>query len=145
MRMRTIHVEGRRGRMYGTFLYGLEFSEAANRSYINILNVNSLWSTDSRRIGFGCLSNVRHTVECCLPRLGNTSTLNDRLVFACHVHVLFVFRRKPGLTHILLGLSRSLDNREANFLVQILQRFGYSRVQCIHFINIYYFRDKVWD
>ncbi len=37
----------------------------------NILYENFLWSTDSWWIVFGCLSNIGHTVECCLPHLGN--------------------------------------------------------------------------
>ncbi len=37
------------------------------------------------------------TVECCLPCLGNTSTSNIQIIFACRVHILFAFRCKPGL------------------------------------------------
>ncbi len=47
-------------------------------------------------IMFGCLPNIHHTAECCLPRLSNTSTLKDHFVFACRIGVLFVFRCKPG-------------------------------------------------
>ncbi len=72
------------------------FAKAANRPYINILYANSLWSTDSRRIAFGCLQNVHRTVECCLPHLGITSILND-FVFACQIRIPFAFRCKPGL------------------------------------------------
>ncbi len=54
-------------------------------------------STDSIRL-FAKRSNVRHTAECCLPRLRNTSTSNVRIVFACCVRVLFAFRYKRGFT-----------------------------------------------
>ncbi len=65
-----------------------------NRPYINVLYANSLWCTDSWRIAFGCSPNVHHTAECCLPRLRNTSTSNVRIVFTCHIRILFVFRYK---------------------------------------------------
>ncbi len=67
------------------------FAEAVNRPYINILYVNSLWGTDSRQIAFGCSPNIRHTAECCLPRLRNTSTSNIRIVFACRIRILFAW------------------------------------------------------
>ncbi len=41
---------------------------------LNISYANSLWSTDSLQIAFSCSPNNRRTAECCLPRLGNTST-----------------------------------------------------------------------
>ncbi len=53
--MRTTHVEVRWGRLYGTFVLYSAFTEAANRSYINVLNASSLWSTDSWGIAFGYL------------------------------------------------------------------------------------------
>ncbi len=53
---------------------------------------------DSRWIAFGCSPNVRHTAECCLPRLRNTSTSNVRVIFACRIRILFAFRCKRGLT-----------------------------------------------
>ncbi len=74
------------------------FAEAANWPYINVLYANSLWCTDSWRIAFGCSPNIRHTAECCLPRLRNTSTSNVRIVFACRVRILFAFRCKCGFT-----------------------------------------------
>ncbi len=79
------------------------FAEAANRPYINVLYANSLWCTDSQRIAFGCLPNVCHTAECCLPRLRNTSTSNVRIVFSCRVRILFVFRCKRGLTFSIIS------------------------------------------
>ncbi len=84
----------------GKFVDCSAFAEAANRPYINVLYVNSLWCTDSRRIAFGYSPNVRHTAECCLPCLSNTSTSNVHIIFECRVRirVLFVFRCKPGLT-----------------------------------------------
>ncbi len=75
-------------------LFGI--CQAANGPYINIFNTNSLWSTNSWQIAFGCLPNVHRIVECCLPHLGNTSTLNDRFSFACRIHILFMFRCKTG-------------------------------------------------
>ncbi len=82
--MRMTHVEARRGRMYSTFLHCLAFAEASNRPYINVLNVNSLWSTGSRWIRFGCLPNVRRTAKCCLPRLSKAGqTLRHNLVRWC--------------------------------------------------------------
>ncbi len=82
----------------GKFVDCLAFAEAANRPYIKVLYTNSLWCTDSRRIAFSCSPNVRHTAECCLSRLRNTSTSNVRIVFACRVRVriLFAFRCKRG-------------------------------------------------
>ncbi len=85
--MKTTHVEAKRSRTYGTFVHCSAFAEAANRPYINVLNANSLSSTDSRRIVFDCLPNVCHTAKCCLPRFGNMATLNDRFVFAYHIRV----------------------------------------------------------
>ncbi len=66
------------------------------------INANSLWCTDSWWIAFGCSPNICCTAECCLPCFGNTSTLNNRFVFACRICVLFAFRCKPGfrLDHI---------------------------------------------
>ncbi len=86
----------------GKFVDCTAFAEAANRPYINVLYVNSLWCTDSRRIAFGCLPNIRHTAECCLPRLKKTSTSNIRIIFACRVRVcvLFAFRCKRGFTSV---------------------------------------------
>ncbi len=81
----------------GKFVDCSAFAEAANWPYINVLYANSLWCTNSRQITFGCSRNVRHTAECCLPRLRNTSTSNIRIVFACRIRVLFVFRCKCGL------------------------------------------------
>ncbi len=95
--MRMTHVDERRGRMCGTFVHFSAFAEAANRPYINVSYANSLWYTDSWRTAFGCSPNIHHTAECCLPRLGNMSTLNNGFVFACHIRVPFVFRCKPGL------------------------------------------------
>ncbi len=77
MQMGKTHLEARRGRINGTFIHCSAFAEASNRPYINILNVNSLWSTDSRLIEFCCLPNVCCTVECYLPRLGNTFALEQ--------------------------------------------------------------------
>ncbi len=57
------------------FVHCSAFAEASNKPHINVLNANSLWSTDSQRIAFGCLLNVCHIDECCLPHLGNTFTL----------------------------------------------------------------------
>ncbi len=71
------------------------FAEAANRPYINVLYANSLWCINSQQIAFGCSLNVRHTAECCLPRLRDMSTSNVRLIFACRI--LFAFRCKRGL------------------------------------------------
>ncbi len=92
----------------GKFVDCLAFVEAANRPYINILYANSLWCTDSRQIAFGCSPNIRHTAECCLPRLRNMSTSNIHIVFACHVHVriLFAFRCKRGLKRYTLLSNR---------------------------------------
>ncbi len=100
MWMRTTHAEARQGRMYSTFVYCLAFTEVSNKSYINILNVNSLCSTNSRWISFGFLSNICRTAKCCLPCLGNTSTLNDCFINACLIRVLFAFRCKPGFKHL---------------------------------------------
>ncbi len=83
--MRTTHVKARQGKIYGTIVHCLAFAEASNRPYINVLNANSLWSTDSRRIDFDCLLNVHRTAEYCLPHFSNTSALNDHFDFACHV------------------------------------------------------------
>ncbi len=94
--MQTTHADESWGRIYGTFIHCSAFAEAANRSYINVLYTNSLWCTDSRWIAFNCSLNIRHTAECCLSRLGNTSTLNDGFVFACRIRVLFAFKCKPG-------------------------------------------------
>ncbi len=82
----------------GKFVDFLAFAEALNRPYINVLYMNSLWCTDSRRTAFGCSPNVCRTAECCLPRLGNTSTSNVRIVFECRVcvRILFAFRCKCG-------------------------------------------------
>ncbi len=96
MRTRMMHVDERRGRMYGTFVHCSAFAEAANRPDINILYVNFLWSTDRRQITFRCSLNIRRIAECCLPRLSNTSTLNDDFVFACRIRIPFTFRCKPG-------------------------------------------------
>ncbi len=76
------------------------FDEAANWPYINWLYANSFWCTVSRRIAFGCSPNVRHTAECCLPRLKSTSASNVRIIFKCRVRIriLFTFRCKHGLT-----------------------------------------------
>ncbi len=75
-----------------------------NRPNINVLIVNSLWSTDSWWLAFGCSPHVCRTAECCLPRLSNTSTLNDHFVFTCcvQVRILFAFRCKPGFKEIAL-------------------------------------------
>ncbi len=93
MRMQTTHVDESWCRMYGTLIYCLAFTEAANRPYINVLYGNFFWYTG---IAFGCLPNVRRTAECCLPRFGNTSTSNVRIIFKCCA--LFAFRCKPGIT-----------------------------------------------
>ncbi len=95
-----LNANERRGRMYVTFVHWSALVEAANRPYINILYANSLWSTDSWWIAFGCSLNVRRTAECCLPHLGNMSTLNEDFVFACHVRIQFVFRCKANLRHV---------------------------------------------
>ncbi len=81
----------------GKFVDCWAFAKAVYWPYINVLYANSLWCTDSRRIAFGCLPNVRRTAECCLPRLRNTSTSNIRIIFACRIRVLFAFRCKRGL------------------------------------------------
>ncbi len=94
--IRMTHADKRRGRTYDTFVHCLAFAEAANRPYRNVLYANSLWSTNSRWIAFGYSPNIRRTVECCLPRLGNTSTLYVGFIFACRICVLFAFRCKPG-------------------------------------------------
>ncbi len=65
--------------------------------FLNVLSANSLWSTDSWWIAFRCLPNFCRTAECCLPHLGNTSTSNVRIVFACYIRILFAIRCKPGL------------------------------------------------
>ncbi len=77
-----------------------DFAKAANRPYINVLNVNSLWITNCQWIAFDKLQNVRHTTKCCSPHLGNISTLNDCFVFACCVRicVLFALACKPGFS-----------------------------------------------
>ncbi len=92
------------------------FAEAANRPYINVLYANSLWCTDSRRIAFGCLPNVRHTAECCLPRLRNTSTSNVQIVFACciRVRVLFAFRCKRGFRVEFVQVSSLLPSESVS-------------------------------
>ncbi len=87
MRIRTTHVEARRGRMYRTFVHCSAFGKAVNRPYIHVLSENSLWSTNSLQIAFSCSPQVRRTAECCLPCLSDTSTLNNRFVFACRVRV----------------------------------------------------------
>ncbi len=51
------------------------------------------------------LPNIYHTAKCCLPRLGNMSTLNDRFVFACCIRILFTFRCKPGFKRIVNAFS----------------------------------------
>ncbi len=38
-----MHVEARWGRTLGTFVHCSAFAEASNRSYVNVLNANSLW------------------------------------------------------------------------------------------------------
>ncbi len=88
---RTTYAEARRGRMYGTFVHCSAFAEASNRPYINVLNANSLRSTDNRWIMFGCSPNIRCTTECCLPLIHNMSILNDHFIFACHIRILFAF------------------------------------------------------
>ncbi len=93
MRTQTTYVEERWSRMYGTFVHCSAFAEAANRPNINVLYANSLWSTESRQIAFGCSQNICRTAECCLPRLSNTSTLTAGFVFACRIP--FIFRCKP--------------------------------------------------
>ncbi len=55
--------------MYGTFVHCLALVEAANRPYINILYTNSLWSTDSQQIAFGCSPNIRRIAECSVTHL----------------------------------------------------------------------------
>ncbi len=80
----------------GKFVDCSAFAEAANRPYINVLYASSFWCTDSQRIAFGCLPNVRHKAECCLPRLRNMSTSNICIVFARHVRILFALRCKRG-------------------------------------------------
>ncbi len=116
----------------GKFVNCSAFAETANWPYINVLYANSLWCTDSQRIAFGCSLNIRHTAECCLPRLWNTSTSNVRIIFECRVRIriLFAFRCKRGLTkkviyEICLTLKlkalRNVENCEVfqllNFLV----------------------------
>ncbi len=64
--------------------------------HLNVSYANSFWSTDSIQIAFDCLPNVCRTAECCLPRLGNASTLNVRFIFACLVHVPSTFSHKPS-------------------------------------------------
>ncbi len=88
--------EARQGKIYSTFVHCLTFAKATNRPCINVLNVSSLRSTDSQWIAFGCLPNIHHRAKCCLPRCANTSTLNNRFIFACCIHILFLFRCKPG-------------------------------------------------
>ncbi len=96
--MGTTHADESRGRMYGTFVHCLAIAKEANRPYINILYANSLWCTDSWQIAFSCSPNVFRTGECRLPRIGNTSTLNNGFVFACCIRacVPFAFKCKPG-------------------------------------------------
>ncbi len=79
------------------FVHSSAFAEASNRPYINIMNVNSLWSTNGRWMVFGYWPNVCRIGECCFSRLCNMSTLNNRFVFACHIRILFTFRCKLGL------------------------------------------------
>ncbi len=119
MQTQMTHVEARRGRMYGTFVHCLAFAEAVNRPYINVLIVNSLWSINSRQIVLGFSLNICRTDECCLPRLINTSTLNNCVVFAYHirVHVPFAFRCKPGFMHcITWSLTHSICSCEQGLI-----------------------------
>ncbi len=58
-----------------------DIHRGSESTLINILYENSLWSTNSQRIALCCLPNVCRTVECCLPCLSNTSTLQDSFVF----------------------------------------------------------------
>ncbi len=91
----------------GKFVDCSAFAEAANRPYINILYANSLWCTDSRWIAFGCLPNIRHTAECCLPRLRNTSTSNVRILFAFRCKRGFIMLSHSGLQwhHVAVHLT----------------------------------------
>ncbi len=103
--------------MYGTFVHCSTFAETANRPYINVSYANSLWCTNSRRIAFSCSSNIRRMVECCLPRIGNISTLNDGFVFAFRNRVLFAFRCKPGLMsaihHVRTTMKKEIAKNSA--------------------------------
>ncbi len=92
-----------------TFVHRSAFAEAANQPYINVLYANFFWCTDSRRIAFGYSPNTRRTAECCLPRLGNTSTLNDGFVFTCCIR--FEFWCKPGFYTRQFGRSHAKECR----------------------------------
>ncbi len=111
-RTQTMYMEVRRDRTYGTFVHSWHSPRPSNRPYINISNANSLWSTDSPRIVFGCLPYIRRTAECCLPHLDGKSTLNNHFVFTCRICVrfLFAFRCKPGFTHDDCGETLILQN-----------------------------------
>ncbi len=91
----------------GTFVHCSASAEATNWPcsqaikwivclHLNVSYANSLWSTDSWQIAFGYSLNIRRIAECCLPRHGNTSTSNVRIVFTCRFRILFAFRCKPG-------------------------------------------------
>ncbi len=47
----------------------------------------------------------------CLPFLGNTSTLNDRFIFACHTRIVFAFRYKPGFISLITQFVRIIKIR----------------------------------
>ncbi len=81
------------------------------RLHLNVSYENSLWSTDSWLIAFDCLSNIRRTTECCLPRLSHTSIANIHSVLACSVRVLFAFRCKPGFKFQMFVFTLCLCNR----------------------------------
>ncbi len=108
----------------GKFVDCSVFAEAANRPYINVLYANSPWCTNSQRIAFGCLPNVRCMAECCLPRLGNMSTSNVRIVFECRIRVFF--QCKLGFI-----LTRIRDGPFDTYLIQVC---------CNNFNNVYTFR-----
>ncbi len=102
---RSTRTELRQNVWYIRTLFGIH--RGSKLTYMKVLYANSLWCTDSRRIAFGCSPNIHHTAECGLPRLGNTSTLNIRIVFECCVRIciLFAFRCKPGFRVIRWKLN----------------------------------------
>ncbi len=116
----NVNADERRGRMYGTFVHCLAFAEAANWPYINVLYANSLWSTDSQWIVFGCLPNVRCTAEYCLPHLGNTFTLHFCMLRSCSICVQVetqLYAKEKLLNLLAVSRSSSVYASCINFTV----------------------------
>ncbi len=89
--MQMTHADERWGRMYGTFVHHLALSTLHK-------HIVCEFSLKYRPIAFGCSPNIHRSAEFCLPRLDNTTTLNDCFIFAWHIRIPFAFRCKPGFT-----------------------------------------------